>query len=152
MDEIPGTAALPTRSNLARISKSIDAALSQQLEEWNLALCDKAEDLVTGDGISGMQPEKAAGPIMHAKIRAGLQQSCDVGTRPDRTTTDIRLAIASEMFDYNLGTHGTTGNTITSLLFGLSRNPNIQEKLRQQLWTFMPPEVTPLSPPDLWES
>ncbi|KIW76837.1 hypothetical protein Z517_09281 [Fonsecaea pedrosoi CBS 271.37] len=144
-----GEVALPTRSNLARISKSTDAALSQQLEEWNLALCDKVEDLVTGDGISGLQPEKAADPVMHAQIRAGLQQSCDVGPRSDRTTTDIRLAIASEMFDYNLSAHGTTGITITSLLFELSRNPNIQEKLRQQLWIFVPPEVTPLSPPDL---
>jgi cytochrome P450 len=148
MSEIPGVAALVTRSGLAVISRSTHAALCE-LEAWNLALCDKAEALIIGDSIPCVPTENAEYPAIYAQIRAAIHQSYDIDPRPDQPTTAVRQAVASEMFDYNLGAHETSGNTLTSLLFELSRNPDIQEKLRQQLRTFLPPKGTVLTPINL---
>ncbi|KIW86666.1 uncharacterized protein Z519_12721 [Cladophialophora bantiana CBS 173.52] len=141
--EFPGLFPFFARLGITLLPKSVNEALVD-LEEWNLDLCDKAERLLADWESNGGNSVDTDYPVIVAALRTALRRKYPGNTNlrapGQRQPQDypFRFDIASEMYNHNLGAHETTGNTLTYALFELSRNPKVQDKLRQELKSLPP--------------
>lgn len=119
---------------LGLIPKQVDSGF-HDIEQWNLDKCDKAQELLA-QGEEKLSPENK--PVVMA---LAMKAMSDVNGEPGRYPQ--RLDIASDMFAHNSAAHETSGNTLTYCLYELSRRPEIQAKLRQELLTLDPPLFFP---------
>lgn len=119
------------------------------LENWNLKICDKAEQLLS----EGTALPSIDIPVVFAQQRLGMQKQDrdrDPNSGTDRNLLSIdqpyprRLEIASDMFCHNAAAHETSGDTLTYLYYELSRRPALQAQLRTELLTLSPPLIYPL--------
>lgn len=100
------------------------------VEDWNMEKCDKAQQLLA----SGNELSVDDRPVA---FEAGLKGMSAVDAKPKEYPR--RLHLASDMFSLNSGAFETNGNTMTYMLYELSRRPDWQNKLRQELLILNPP-------------
>jgi hypothetical protein len=105
------------------IPKSVLAAF-EEVENWNLEKCDQAQQLLA----SGKPLSVDDQPVLFEPALKGMSE---VHAKPKMYPQ--RLPLASDMFSLNSGAFETSGNTSTYLLFELSRHPEWQTKLREEL-------------------
>jgi hypothetical protein len=98
-----------------------------EFEQWCLAMCDKVSlDLKEGKaGRDGTQP------VVYGQFYRSVEKS------PDDWQSK-RLRIASEMLDHLIAGHETSGITFTYIMWELSRRPELQARLRQELLSLSP--------------
>ncbi|EXJ56223.1 uncharacterized protein A1O5_12679 [Cladophialophora psammophila CBS 110553] len=148
LTEFPGLFAFFARLGINLLPRSVSEALLD-LEKWNLDLCDKAETLLSDKGAKGVNDVNANHPVIFAALRTAFRrihpEIMNLNSTRQQPAYPFQFDIASEMYDHNLGAHETTGNTLTYALFELSRNPKIQDKLRQELKSLHPPFEYPPS-------
>ncbi|EGD99107.1 cytochrome P450 monooxygenase [Trichophyton tonsurans CBS 112818] len=110
------------------------------MEKWGLDTCDKAEE-----NLSSSDP--IAAPVVYRQLKQALQKHFAANPDPRLEGQDvaqkIRLEVACETFDHLTAGHETSAITLTYLFWELSKNPEIQEKLRTELKTLVP-NVIPL--------
>ena len=105
------------------------------LERWNLDKCDKAQALLA-QGEEALSAEDK--PVV---MSLALKAMSEVNSKPQEYPR--RMEIASDMFAHNSAAHETSGNTLTFCLYELSRRPELQSKLREELLTLVPPLFIP---------
>jgi hypothetical protein len=117
----PGLVSMLQKLGMHLIPKSVLRAF-EGVENWNLEKCDQAQQLLaSGKTLSvddkAFEPELKGMSEIHAKPKMYPK----------------RLQLASDMFSLNSGAFETSGNTSTFLLYELSRCPEWQSKLREEL-------------------
>ncbi|KAJ5125744.1 cytochrome P450 [Penicillium atrosanguineum] len=100
------------------------------VEKWNLEKCDQAQQLLA----SGKQLTVDDQPVAFEPALKGMSE---VHAKPQMYPK--RLPLASDMFSLNSGAFETSGNTSTYLLYELSRRPEWQTKLREELLSLSQP-------------
>jgi unspecific monooxygenase len=135
--EAPNLAPWMKCIGLRIIPKYCDSA-NAMLDAWALDLCAKA-----GDSIDSTDP--AFEPIVYKQLKQGLdKQALKAGiSKPD--PVEQRNEIACEMYDQLTAGFETSAVGLTYLFWQLSRHPEIQEKLREELMTLDPPISFPKS-------
>ena len=111
----------------------IDA--SQQLEVWNLRLCDNAMAYI---GTSAAEDKDVANePVVVSAMMSSIDKDRKTkGEESILASTTLkyeRLSIASEMLDQLAAGHKTSGTTLTYLSWELSHDISLQDKLRAEL-------------------
>ncbi|KAJ5934264.1 hypothetical protein N7466_003811 [Penicillium verhagenii] len=119
------------------IPKYCDTA-NAMLDTWALDLCARA-----GDSLDSTDP--ASEPIVYKQLKQGLdKQDLKAGISnpdPNKQKNDI----ACEMYDQLTAGFETSAVGLTYLFWQLSRHPEIQERLREELLTLDPPISFPKS-------
>ncbi|KAI9806616.1 MAG: hypothetical protein M1825_006073 [Sarcosagium campestre] len=119
---------------------------NHRLEEWCLKMCDAAERSLQEFG--GKEQSPADQPIVYSQLRKMMvkaKKSTESMKPGAETLESCRLEIASEMLDHLLAGHETSGITLTYLTWEMSRNPDLQAQIRQELLTLSPPLLHPSS-------
>lgn len=112
------------------IPKYCDSA-NDMLDAWALDLCRKAEQSMNST-------DPSVEPIVYKQLKQSLdKQAAKEGIKPDRgqQLNDI----ACEMYDQLTAGFETSAVGLTYLLWQLSRHPEIQEQLREELLTLESP-------------
>ncbi|CAL5872786.1 uncharacterized protein PFLUO_LOCUS7055 [Penicillium psychrofluorescens] len=117
------------------IPKYCDDA-NEMLDNWALDLCDRAEQAMSST-------EPGVEPIVYKQLKQSLDKhsSKDRGPKPD--PAQERLDIACEMYDQLTAGYETSAVGLTFLLWQLSKHPETQTKLREELLTLDPPITYP---------
>ncbi|OJJ42395.1 hypothetical protein ASPZODRAFT_1313769 [Penicilliopsis zonata CBS 506.65] len=119
----PGLAALLRKVGVYLVPQSVDAKFGA-IEDWNLEKCDRAQQLLASG--KPLAPENQ--PVV---FEQALRAMSDL-TAPARAYPQ-RLQIASDMFAHNSAAFETSGNTETYLMWEMSRNPEWQARLYEEL-------------------
>ncbi|KAJ5951947.1 cytochrome P450 [Penicillium vulpinum] len=125
----PGLISTLQKIGIHLIPKSVVSAF-ELVENWNLEKCDKAQQLLA----SGKQLSAEDQPVAFEPALKGMSE---VDAKPKEYPQ--RLPLASDMFSLNSGAFETSGNTSTYLFWELSRRPEWQTKLREELLGLNPP-------------
>jgi hypothetical protein len=120
--------------------------MTAELEAWNLDLCDRAERLLSA-GVEKIAPGDF--PVIYAQERQGMRKTYpevvekSLSQKGGMFDYPFRLRIASDMYDHNAAAHETSGDSLTYVHYELSRHPEWQQRLREELLTLNPPIVFP---------
>lgn len=108
------------------------------LDAWALDLCAKAEESMDST-------DPAVEPIVYKQLKQSLDRQSlkEHGSQQDEAQQ--RIDIACEMYDQLTAGFETSAVGLTYLFWELSRHPEIQEKLRDELTTLDPPINFPKS-------
>lgn len=96
------------------------------VERWCLSLCRKMEG---NDAPNDVNVD--TNPVVYDKLRASLEKE-------QSNPRSLELTVASELLDHLVAGHETTGITSTYMMWELSRHPQLQQELRQELLTLTP--------------
>lgn len=121
--EVPGLTAWARTLKVPLIPKWADTA-NDYMEEWGLQLCDNAEEY-----ISTTDPETE--PTVYKQLKRSMSKS-------KGNPKQHRLEIACELYDQLTAGHETSAVGLTYLYWELSRNPDLQAELRDELKTLSP--------------
>ena len=122
------------------------AEANAAFEELNLQMCDAADKYL------GQTDNVGDEPVVYKQLKNAVKKSIEKGERDPEvgkhctTAADTRLEIASEMLDQLGAGFETTGIALTYLYWELSRNPEWQTKLRQELESLSPRIWWPAKP------
>lgn len=113
-----------------------DVRTGGDVEKLCMSLCDAAGTSMyaeKGDGTAS-----ASRPVVFARLSQAYQQM--FGSKVE--TKEIMMkAIASELLDHLLAGHETSGITMSYLMYELSQRPELQDRLRKELLTLVPPII-----------
>ncbi|KAL5042856.1 cytochrome P450 [Aspergillus fruticulosus] len=110
----------------------------RRIDQWNTRRCDKVQNIITARCDLRQQMMED-----HEYHRVVFAQACEsmASSDPRRQTAaekqvyNTRIKIAADMLMLDGAAVETTGATLTYNLFEISRNSEIQERLRQKLHT-----------------
>ncbi|OOG00887.1 hypothetical protein ASPCADRAFT_159267 [Aspergillus carbonarius ITEM 5010] len=91
------------------------------IENWCLGLCEKVRSAALTEDASIPATEA----VVFTRLKTELEKS------PDERPVD--LAIASELLDHLVAGHETSGITFTYLIWEMSKRPELQAKVREEL-------------------
>lgn len=121
---------------LARYEESkfqdVKARRGGYVESWCLSLCDKLEK-----NEDTVHVKIATSPVVYSRLLQSLEKSHHPLSR--------RLAVASEMLDHLIAGHESTGIIMTYVLWAMSKHPELQRDLHQELLTLSPPIIYPFA-------
>ncbi|KAF5003748.1 hypothetical protein FDECE_9719 [Fusarium decemcellulare] len=115
------------------------------LEDWQMRLCDKAENLLAAEAHVLVENN----PLVYGWERAAFKKQDGKNAALNGQAYPRRLEIASDMYDHNAAAHETSGDTLTYLFYELSKRPDLQDQLREELNTLSPPLRFPNVPEEL---
>ncbi|VUC37124.1 unnamed protein product [Clonostachys rosea] len=124
--------------SIGMIPAKVDTSF-QDIEDWNIRKCDGAYKLLK----SGEKLSEEDTPVVFSQA-AKMMSSMKSSDNEEGYLN--RLAIASDMFAHNSAAHETSGNTLAYTYYELSRHPEVQKKLREELLTLDPPLKFPQAP------
>ncbi|KAF4922691.1 Cytochrome P450 monooxygenase sdnE [Colletotrichum viniferum] len=117
-----------------------------ELREWNTKLCDKTYNAIHGLEVAEKQ-DLADEPVVFQAMEAGIEKERRVNGKDSLlySTAILKkeLSMASELFDQLLAGQETAGIALTYLAWHLSKSPDLQQQLRQELLTLEPPLTMP---------
>lgn len=138
--EYPGlTAALKKWFGYRLVPKWVDEA-NGEIERWTKGMCEGATHVLRQDEI---KPEDT--PVVYQQLSVALMKEAK---KAGDEKADLTYHIASEVLDHLAAGFDTSGITLNYIVHELSRNPDIQTKLRAELLTLSPP-ILPSSAPNL---
>jgi hypothetical protein len=119
----------------------------KEIEEWSLGICDKANKLLGED----TEVTAADSPVVFAQHTAAMQkQDRDLKGSYNPNLLSIeqsyprRLEIASDMHCHSAAAIETSGDTLAYVYYELSRRPDLQRQLREELLTVTPHLLFPI--------
>ncbi|KAI9814654.1 MAG: hypothetical protein M1827_003210 [Pycnora praestabilis] len=123
----------------------VDAA-NKEIEDWNLVMCDAAEKAIDhADASRQIVMKRGDVPIVYQQMKTAMDKDRDKSG--EAVTAEYRsqqrLEIASEMMDQLGAGHETSAIALAYLYWELSRNPTLQQRLRQEVLTLDPPISCP---------
>lgn len=113
------------------IPKYCDEA-NEVLDAWALDLCARAENCLNAT-------DPASEPIVYKQLKQSLDKQSIKETGSKQNETQQRIEIACEMYDQLTAGFETSAVGLTYLFWELSKHPEIQSKLREELLTLDPP-------------
>lgn len=137
--EFPNLVTWARRLGVPLIPRWCDEA-NEVMDAWGLQMCDKAEE-----HLGATDPEFE--PTVYKQLKNSMQKQF-LPTEADRVSQETdskqqRLEIACEMFDHLTAGHETSAVTLTYLLWEVSKHPDLQKELREELLTLSPPIMYP---------
>ncbi|RDA94364.1 hypothetical protein CP533_3767 [Ophiocordyceps camponoti-saundersi (nom. inval.)] len=129
--ELPTLTLLCSKLGFRLYPSYVDAA-NEELRNWNMQLCNKAQDYLSEE--RSEQPEDE--PLVFRALHAAAQADDGV---PDATSSRKgQLSVASETLDQVLAGHETAGITSTYLTWRVSQDQALQSQLRTELLGLKP--------------
>lgn len=135
MTEVPRFVSFMEKFAIKVVPDWVHAA-THELEDWQLDICDKAEELLSKDVV----PSAIDMPVVYAQERAAFKKydeaktmECERYSYKKSQPYPRRLELATDMYDHNAAAHETSGDTLTYVYYELSRRPALQAQLRQEL-------------------
>ena len=107
------------------------------LEKYNIAKCDQAEKNVSEEDSFITNNHSLFG-----RLRAGMRKWAGPSASSSRQPYPYRFDIAADMFDHTAAAYESSPITITYILYELSRRPELQEKLHEELLTLKYPPTS----------
>jgi cytochrome P450 len=133
--EVPGLMNITKKLGVPLVPKSVDDA-NEEIEAWALMMCDSANSYLEG------VPSPGADPVVYKQLKTSMEKSRE--KVPELSTPDrMRREIASEMLDQLGAGHETSGIALTYLYWEMSRQPDLQRKVREELLTLKPRIIWP---------
>ena len=137
--ELPGVTRILRKIGIHLVSKSVHAA-NEKFEAWMLQSCRDAKySLATTSQHTAETPKTQT--IVYSQLADALKRSAP----KTETLTDTRISsreellIASELLDHVIAGMDTSGHTLAFIFWELSRQPDLQDLLREELQTLSPP-------------
>lgn len=124
------------------VPKWCDTA-TDELEAWNLDICDRAEKMLSEE----KEITAKDYPVIYANERTQFIKLDGKERAQNGQPYPRRLEIASDAYDHNAAAHETSGDTLTWLYYEMSRRPELQKRLREELLTLDPPIIFPAPNP-----
>ncbi|KAL4909804.1 hypothetical protein BDW74DRAFT_165181 [Aspergillus multicolor] len=113
----------------------------RKIDGWNLERCDKAQKVITAPAKhQPMDAERSDDyPAVYAQAYKSLTSSDNQTQKAaEKRSYSTEIDIAADMLMLEGAALETTGATLSYVLLELSRNPIVQEKLREELQTLSP--------------
>lgn len=109
-----------------------------EVEKLCMSLCEDADASMRSEKEN--RTSSASQPVVFQRLSQGLEYVSwsEAQPREQRKNT-----VASEMLDHLIAGHETSGITIMYLMYELSQRPELQDRLREELLTLVPPIVYP---------
>ncbi|KAF2116259.1 cytochrome P450 monooxygenase-like protein [Lophiotrema nucula] len=98
---------------------------NEDIEKWTLEMCDNAANVLQQ---SDMNPEET--PVVYQQLSLALAKEAK---KSGDNKPNLRFPVASELLDHLAAGFDTSGITLTYVVHELSKHPDIQSKLRQEL-------------------
>jgi hypothetical protein len=128
---IPFITTILQRIGIRLIPKKVDTG-TEDIESWNLAMCDKGVEVLRAKG--DIAPKDYPNVLAQALRGMGNMQVEDIpSTISGEKEYPNRMDIACEMFSHSSAAHETSGVTLTYLMFELSKQSELQARLREEL-------------------
>lgn len=120
------------------VPKEIEDA-NDFIEDMGMKMCESANAYLHD------LPSPGAEPIVYKQFKNGLaKQRQKLGEGAGKMESEQqRLEVASEMLDHLGAGHETSAIALTYLYYEMSRRPDLQERLRQELLTLSPQVAWP---------
>ena len=136
--EIPRLTAWCTRLGFPLVPRAI-AEANDFVEEMGMKMCDRANAYL------GDLPSPGAEPVVYKQFKnATAKQRQKVDGKASGTEIEQqRLEVASEMLDHLGAGQETSAIVLTYLYHEMSRRPELQTRLRQELLTLSPQLIWP---------
>lgn len=130
--EVPGLVTFSQAIGLPIIPQWCRDA-TQVMDDWNMDLCDKAEKCLVSD-------DPRIEPTVYRQLKLSMMKQLNLGKDGDQEGNAKKLRqqkidIACETYDQLTAGHETSAVGLTYLYWELSKHPEIQEELRQELNT-----------------
>jgi cytochrome P450 len=136
--EFPGfTAALEKWIGYRLVPKWVDKA-NGEIEKWTEGMCESAAK-VTQQSDSKTEDT----PVVYQQLSTTLFEKAK---KMGGDTTHVTYAVASEVLDHLAAGFDTSTITLTYVIHELSQNPDVQAKLRAELFTLSPQLVSGSAP------
>ena len=138
--EIPRVKAWCKCLGFPLVPKEIEAA-NDYIEEMGMKMCDNANAYL--DEL----PSPGAEPVVYKQFKKSLakQREKADGKSSEAEIEQQRLEVASEMLDHLGAGQETSAIALTYLYYEMSKHPDLQEKLRQELLILSPQIIWPPS-------
>ncbi|KAL1957417.1 hypothetical protein VTO42DRAFT_5985 [Malbranchea cinnamomea] len=127
--EVPNLTTWARALKIPLIPKWVKKA-NDYMEEWGLEICDKAEK-----HLSSTDPESE--PTVYKQLKQSMSKQHQFKEDPTLLKQQ-RLEIACELYDQLTAGHETSAVALTYLYWELSKNPDLQSELREELKTLSP--------------
>ncbi|KAF2162134.1 hypothetical protein M409DRAFT_69345 [Zasmidium cellare ATCC 36951] len=108
---------------------------NHEAADWILKKCDLAEEMVS----SGEELPVGDVPTPYVQERAAFRKASGDGGDGAPEDYPYRWELASEMYDHKAAAMETSGDTLTYIFYEMSRHPELQKKLRDELLKLDPP-------------
>lgn len=115
------------------------------LEAWQMRICDNAEKLLSSEMQIAVEDE----PLVYNWERNAFKKLDGKNAVLNGQAYPRRLEIASDMYDHNAAAHETSGDTLTYVFYELSKRPDLQDQLREELNSLSPPLKFPAVPDEM---
>jgi hypothetical protein len=139
--ELPSVTPFLKRIGLRVVPKWVDAA-NDEIEAWALKMSHGAshtmstwaekKDEVTRDKLCDV-------PVVYSQLQSALERNDISSNTSEDAEAYHRLTIASETLDHMAAGFETSGITLTYFVHEISKRPNLQKALREELRTLDPP-------------
>jgi unspecific monooxygenase len=136
--EVPNILSWTKSLGIRLIPRYCDQA-NEILDSWGLGLCDKAEESLKS---ARLEDEPAVYKHLKQMISKHLPENKN-DVEYARILEQQRLDIACEMYDHLTAGHETSAVALTYLLWELSKRPELQDALREELSTLEPMIIFP---------
>lgn len=136
--ELPGVTQMLRKIGIHLVPKWVHAA-NEKFEAWMLELCRQAE-CPRETASEDTDKEHKTPPIVYNQLADALKKSTakTEASKDPRTSSSEELLIASELLDHVIAGMDTSGYTLAFLFWELSRRPELQNSLREELLTLSP--------------
>ncbi|EAW08309.1 cytochrome P450 [Aspergillus clavatus NRRL 1] len=136
--EVPNLISWAKSVGIRLIPRWCDQA-NEILDTWALGLCDKAEACLSS---TKLEDE----PTVYRQLRQTISKQLPAKDDPEsyaQNPKQQRLEIACELYDHLTAGHETSAVALTYLFWELSKHPELQKALREELSTLDPKIVYP---------
>ncbi|KAE8146157.1 cytochrome P450 [Aspergillus avenaceus] len=128
--EVPDLLSWTKRMGIRLIPRWCDEA-NEVLDTWGLGLCDGAEQSLQSTDIS-------VEPVVYKHLKQAMSKQSSKKEDFKHNPKQERLDIACELFDQLTAGFETSAVALTYLFWELSRHPELQKELRDELLTLEP--------------
>ncbi|PYH41433.1 cytochrome P450 [Aspergillus saccharolyticus JOP 1030-1] len=128
--EVPGLLAWTKKFGLRLIPKWCDEA-NEVLDAWGLSFCDKADECMAS---TKLETE----PMVYKHLKQGILKQQKAAGLSDADPEKQKCEIACELYDHLTAGHETSAVALTYLFWELSKHPELQRELREELLTLEP--------------
>ncbi|KAI2930329.1 hypothetical protein CBS147321_10577 [Aspergillus niger] len=135
--EVPNLVSWTKRLGLRLIPKWCDEA-NEVLDAWGLSFCDKADECLSSTQLN-------TEPMVYKQLKQSISKQLPPkeAASYNKLIEQQRLDIACELYDHLTAGHETSAVALTYLFWELSKHPDLQSALREELHTLEPKILYP---------
>ncbi|KAI9768748.1 MAG: hypothetical protein M1840_004743 [Geoglossum simile] len=123
--------------------------VTADIEAWCMGMCNKAEASIAA--ANGKEVKAGNNPVVYRQLKSAWEQERRKEGKEisPEVMQSGRLEVASEMLDDLVAAHETSGITMTYILWELSRDLSLQNRLHKELLTLEPSTSFSIDTPSL---